>query len=57
MPITGQMGSISKDTWINAAEPQYATANASQTQSKSSRSHHSNALPSRAADNIFWVGR
>ncbi|HEY8085030.1 MAG TPA: circularly permuted type 2 ATP-grasp protein [Methylophilaceae bacterium] len=57
MPITGQSGSISKDTWIIASEPQYATANVGQTQAISSRNHHSDALPSRAADNIFWVGR
>jgi uncharacterized circularly permuted ATP-grasp superfamily protein/uncharacterized alpha-E superfamily protein len=57
MPITGQMGSISKDTWIIADETLQVTQNVSQVKSLLHRNHHSNALPSRAADNIFWVGR
>ena len=55
MLITSQMGSISKDTWVIATEPQHAAIQAKQ--SNSGVANHGNALPSRAADNIFWVGR
>ncbi len=55
MLITNQMGGISKDTWVIATEPQYAAIQAKQA--GSSLAGHGNALPSRAADNIFWVGR
>lgn len=55
MLITSQMGSISKDTWVIATEPQHSALQAKQ--SGSGVASHGNALPSRAADNIFWVGR
>jgi uncharacterized alpha-E superfamily protein len=54
MMITNQTGGISKDTWVVATEPQHP---AIQTKRSSGLSGHGNALPSRAADNIFWVGR
>ena len=57
MPISNQLGGISKDTWVIASEPQRRE---SQTQSQTyfeAQPNHNNALPSRAADNIYWVGR
>lgn len=57
IPISGQMGSISKDTWVLTDSPQGGIENVSQIGSLSPMAGHNNALPSRAADNIFWVGR
>jgi len=56
MLISGQTGSISKDTWVIASEPEakYETARNIGASAISGNDH---ALPSRAADNIFWVGR
>jgi uncharacterized alpha-E superfamily protein len=55
MPISNQMGGISKDTWIIASEPQRGPENI--RAASDGHGNHNNALPSRAADNIFWVGR
>jgi uncharacterized circularly permuted ATP-grasp superfamily protein/uncharacterized alpha-E superfamily protein len=55
MLISGRAGSISKDTWVIATEPEkYETA---RNIGASATSGNEQALPSRAADNIFWVGR
>lgn len=56
MLISGNAGSISKDTWVIATEPQmkYETA---RHIGASADAANIQALPSRAADNIFWVGR
>jgi uncharacterized circularly permuted ATP-grasp superfamily protein/uncharacterized alpha-E superfamily protein len=56
MLISGQTGSISKDIWVIATEPElkYETARNIGASEISGNEH---ALPSRAADNIFWVGR
>lgn len=53
MLITNQMGSISKDTWVIASEPQLGSLPQA---GDSGLSGHASALPSRAADNIF-LGR
>jgi uncharacterized circularly permuted ATP-grasp superfamily protein/uncharacterized alpha-E superfamily protein len=57
VPISNQMGGISKDTWILASEPQHTTDSIKPEYAADSHANHNNALPSRAADNIFWVGR
>ncbi len=57
MPISNQMGSISKDTWVIADAPQHIPDSIAQAGTLAPRRGHNNALPSRAADNIFWVGR
>ncbi|MGC2165441.1 MAG: circularly permuted type 2 ATP-grasp protein [Gallionella sp.] len=57
IPISGQMGSISKDTWVLTDRPQDGVEHVSQAGSLAPMAGHNNALPSRAADNIFWVGR
>jgi uncharacterized circularly permuted ATP-grasp superfamily protein/uncharacterized alpha-E superfamily protein len=56
MLISGQSGSISKDTWVIATEPEmkYETARNIGASAIGGNEH---ALPSRAADNIYWVGR
>jgi uncharacterized circularly permuted ATP-grasp superfamily protein/uncharacterized alpha-E superfamily protein len=57
IPISNQMGGISKDTWVIASEPQQVPTNIKPEHASNSIPNHNNALPSRAADNIFWVGR
>ena len=56
MLISGRAGSISKDTWVIATGPEtkYETARNIGASASSANEH---ALPSRAADNIYWVGR
>ncbi len=56
MLISGREGSISKDTWVMAAGPEikYETARNIGAIEGGGNEH---ALPSRAADNIYWVGR
>ena len=55
MLISGRTGSISKDTWVIATGPEkYETARNIGASTTSGNEH---ALPSRAADNIYWVGR
>ncbi len=55
--VSNQAGGISKDTWVLASEPDKPVS--IWTQPK--RNQHINAvtepLTSRAADNLFWVGR
>jgi uncharacterized circularly permuted ATP-grasp superfamily protein/uncharacterized alpha-E superfamily protein len=53
--ITNQSGSISKDTWILASEPEKQLSLRSPGQKK----HREIAaeLPSRVAENLFWLGR
>jgi len=57
VPISNQTGGISKDTWILASEPQHVSTTIKPEHTADSHGNHNNALPSRAADNIFWVGR
>jgi uncharacterized circularly permuted ATP-grasp superfamily protein/uncharacterized alpha-E superfamily protein len=57
MLITGQDGSISKDTWVIALEPQMKYESARNIGASATNGGNEHALPSRAADNIYWVGR
>lgn len=57
MPIANQMGSISKDTWVTTPERHRAVKSGIQPQPIARVDTHHGALPSRAADNVFWVGR
>ncbi len=57
LPISGQLGSISKDTWVITTESQSAIEGVSKIAARAIFGEHNNALPSRAADNIYWVGR
>lgn len=56
-PISSQTGSISKDTWVIADAAQHVPESVLRENAPAPRRGHNNALPSRAADNIFWVGR
>jgi len=55
--ISGRAGSISKDTWVIATEPQLNYETARNIGGMVSDSSNEHVLPSRAADNIYWVGR
>jgi uncharacterized circularly permuted ATP-grasp superfamily protein/uncharacterized alpha-E superfamily protein len=57
MLISGQDGSISKDTWVIALEPQMKYETARNIGASATGIGNDHALPSRAADNIYWVGR
>ena len=57
MIISGQSGSISKDTWVIATGPQVVYESARNVGASMTDVGAENALSSRAADNIFWVGR
>lgn len=54
--ISNQYGGISKDTWIVSDTLTEAKKDKSVIRNTTSVSHHS-SLPSRSAENLFWVGR
>ncbi|CAA9890816.1 conserved hypothetical protein [Candidatus Methylobacter favarea] len=55
--VSNQAGGISKDTWVLASEPEKHVSLWSQTGRNFVSEAVSESLPSRAADNLFWVGR
>ncbi|WP_124950181.1 circularly permuted type 2 ATP-grasp protein [Sulfuriferula thiophila] len=55
--VSNQTGSISKDTWVLASEPEQTTDLVMKPSPAQVAASQSGALPSRAADNLFWVGR
>ena len=57
VPVSNQMGAISKDTWIIAHQVQNQAPLSEQPSTKHIDSHYNNTLPSRVAENLFWVGR
>ncbi|TCV79282.1 circularly permuted type 2 ATP-grasp protein [Sulfurirhabdus autotrophica] len=57
MLVFNQAGSISKDTWVLASEPELAIDLVVKPTPDQVAASQSGALPSRAADNLFWVGR
>lgn len=55
--VSNSFGGISKDTWVLASDPQQHVS-LWLTGNRSELSHaNENFLPSRAAENLFWVGR
>ena len=55
--VSNSFGGISKDTWVLASDPQQHVS-LWLTSNRSELSHaNENFLPSRAAENLFWVGR
>jgi len=56
MLISGRAGSISKDTWVIATGPEIKYESARNI-GAAATGENEHALPSRAADNIYWVGR
>jgi uncharacterized circularly permuted ATP-grasp superfamily protein/uncharacterized alpha-E superfamily protein len=55
--VSNQAGSISKDTWVLASEPEQPVDLVMKPTPEQVAASRSGALPSRAADNLFWVGR
>lgn len=55
--VSNQTGSISKDTWVLASEPEKPVNLVMKPSPEQVAASLSGALPSRAADNLFWVGR
>jgi uncharacterized circularly permuted ATP-grasp superfamily protein/uncharacterized alpha-E superfamily protein len=53
--ISNQQGSISKDTWVLASEPEKQIS--LRRSDITAASEHSSALPSRVVENLFWMGR
>lgn len=54
--ISNQVGSQSKDTWVIESEP-LALQTQVQTSTQISRDADRISLPSRVAENLFWMGR
>lgn len=55
--VSSQHGSISKDTWVLASQPEQPLSPAAKPGQERPAHGRSGALPGRAADNLFWVGR
>ena len=55
--VSNQSGGISKDTWVLASETQQFVKIAPQIKRNQATEGISESLTSRAADNLFWVGR
>lgn len=53
--ISNQRGSVSKDTWVIASEPEKQLS--LRTQEKYSSQENVSELPSRVVENLFWMGR
>jgi uncharacterized alpha-E superfamily protein len=52
-----QSGGISKDTWVLASEPVQPITLLPQADSDNQFAIHSGEMPSRVAENLFWLGR
>jgi uncharacterized circularly permuted ATP-grasp superfamily protein/uncharacterized alpha-E superfamily protein len=55
--VSGQAGGVSKDTWVLAAEPERPIDLGPPADRQQLVQPLVGPLPSRAADNLFWVGR
>jgi len=55
--VSNQAGGISKDTWVLAPEPEKSVSLWNQTKRSQTNEGVAEPLTSRAADNLFWVGR
>ena len=55
--VSNQAGGVSKDTWVLASEPEKQITMWAQPRRDHVAQPASGVLPSRAADNLFWVGR
>jgi len=55
--VSNQVGGISKDTWVMASEPEKQVSLWLQPSAQASTETRSSTLPSRTADNLYWVGR
>jgi len=57
MPLTISAGEFSKDVWICSDQPVPPVSLLSKISTPSKLRRANNQLPSRAADNLFWLGR
>lgn len=55
--VTNQSGSISKDTWIIASEPEKQITLIGDSPATSVMGDDRTDLPSRVVENMFWMGR
>ncbi len=55
-PITNRSGAVAKDTWVLSTEPE-TLGGFWLTGEPTSAAEHTAPLPSRAAENMFWLGR
>ena len=55
--VSNQAGGISKDIWVLASEPEKEVSLVRPPAAAVTAIVGNGALPSRAADNLFWVGR
>ena len=57
VPVSNQMGAISKDTWVIAGDSPHQVITNDSAHSKQLTGNYTSTLPSRVAENLFWVGR
>jgi uncharacterized circularly permuted ATP-grasp superfamily protein/uncharacterized alpha-E superfamily protein len=57
VPVSNQMGAMSKDTWVIASNELHQVHSSDNSQAKLLVGSYSSTLPSRVAENLFWVGR
>ncbi|MEZ4732313.1 MAG: circularly permuted type 2 ATP-grasp protein [Caldilineaceae bacterium] len=55
--VSNSAGGISKDTWVLSSQPQQHVSLWLQSSQTEASYYNDNLLPSRAAENLFWVGR
>ena len=55
--VSGQAGGLSKDTWILASEPENQFSLIPALEHPVSMTRSGGGVPSRMADNLFWLGR
>ena len=55
--VSGQAGGLSKDTWILASEPESQFSLIPAPEHSVSITRSGGEVPSRVADNLFWLGR
>jgi uncharacterized circularly permuted ATP-grasp superfamily protein/uncharacterized alpha-E superfamily protein len=55
--VTNQRGSVSKDTWVIASEPEKQVSLHEAGRARQARTAQPGELPSRIIENMFWLGR
>ncbi len=55
--VSNQVGGISKDTWVLASEPERQESLLGAGERRAVPGRAAGGLPSRVADDLFWVGR
>lgn len=54
--ISNQLGSINKDTWVVASEPERPVESVAKSENRAQQQQLV-GLPSRVVENLFWLGR